>query len=821
MDHQPLTGCRYTIVGDYHDLRTTPRILVEPIANQHPRGVDAGVLAAETMRLEGVLQGEIDEINRQREKNDGKNDWLGSQYHWDRQEQAWTWNPYHKPPELTRRPSRWDKKPDQDHSARKAKSDIEFREQEDKHPITARRVRTHEHPLHNHQRTDKHRPGHDHQAKHAHGHHHHQTHHRRHKQAHDREHQGPHEEHSRKQQNQGDKMQLVQPGLPTQALNQDYHPELDVLDKLFPDDKALQHNNPELDVLDELFPDDNDRQHKSPPRDNHAQPRRNASRPVVHRVHSSKGRLARHNPPRPQRPVLRRSEKYLGNNPKRDSKQQQQQQNPKHHAKKAVRFLPLLPHKGDNAMDGQPTATTYDQSKGSPVPDRHCDSEIPAKEDRKTPQHEDKTHSSHREAIQSPSPSGDPSLSTGKAPMPRSRRPTFIIGPDSHSSPSDPSTPRDDAAAGKGVGAEAADNPQPPSAADQKGKAEEESLDSLKQKLRLRMLAEANEEAVGSDDEESATDDERTPKARPLPTHMQRHQKQPRALPGPSSKTRAQRQEGVRKQLLDVIRANGGNATSVIQEEDEEEEDAVKETAPATCASKEGNQPSSLLTQSLMAERAQKADKAQKTREAAAAAAAPAVDAPGWLPEHKKQHHGKHNHRHRAAPPPKAPLTITTQLQPRDAAKRGLPEIITTVVHNVPAALEAQKQETRKSLQELSYYTSLGSQTGLPLWRIEKADDERQAEYDRRKKAEEEEQARQRGGQPTKKVAAAAAAAEAEEADFAAVAHASAHAAAVVGGADDSRPPRRGFYTGHYISDYLHDDLRSQSMPAHNWGIHW
>ncbi|KAK8048594.1 hypothetical protein PG994_010324 [Apiospora phragmitis] len=246
MEHQTRTGCRYTIVGNFHDLSSRPRIVIEPIDNHHPRGVDAGVLAVETIRLERMIQEEVDQINEDRKRED----WFDSQSDWDPEEQAWARLPGVPPPLLIRRPTRLDRKgePGQGQEEAKApvrqvKSDIALRQPEDNHPATVRRVRTHKHPLNHHHPVHGRRPAHGHhhkhgQPKHAHGHQF-QPHHPHHPLAHHQGNHNTHGESSRKQHNQSDNMQVArQRGLPPQALKEDHHPELELLDDLFSDDNS-------------------------------------------------------------------------------------------------------------------------------------------------------------------------------------------------------------------------------------------------------------------------------------------------------------------------------------------------------------------------------------------------------------------------------------------------------------------------------------------------------------------------------------------------------------------------------------------------------
>ncbi|KAK8048593.1 hypothetical protein PG994_010323 [Apiospora phragmitis] len=326
-----------------------------------------------------------------------------------------------------------------------------------------------------------------------------------------------------------------------------------------------------------------------------------------------------------------------------------------------------------------------------------------------------------------------------------------------------------------------AENPQQATAASRGGE-KQEQLD-LKEQLRRAITSEDNAQAVGSDDEESETDDQGSPKARSPPPSLQRHQKQ-RAPAGPSSKSKAG------KQPLYTISAKEGNAPSPIQEEDGDEDKAAARTIPtAPSFSGRESKPSSLLTQSLMAQRAAAAGNINK--------------APAWLPTH---HHLPHEQS-------QFPLTVSMHFQAKDAAKRGLPEVLTTVVHDVPALLKAQKQETQKSLQEMARYTKMGRRTGLPLRRIEEEDDKKKEAYD--KKKQEDTKKKQADAQKDDQKGKAARAAET---DFTAAA-----AAIAGGGAADShpRPPPRAYCIGSHVSDHRKDYLRSQPMPKYGWHPQW
>ncbi|KAK8042065.1 hypothetical protein PG993_006588 [Apiospora rasikravindrae] len=500
MAHKPLTGCYYTIIGDFHDLKTKPRIVIQPIEGHHAQGVDSSVLAVETIRLERIIQEEIDQINEGRKKDK----WFDSQYEWNPQNQVYMQRPDAARPLLIQRPTTLIPKPDQrqeeakakaaEETIRKVKSELALRQQEDKqHPTTIRRVRSHEHPLHNHHHNHRehgHKPARGHHSRHvhpthAHGHqaqpHHHQN------QARQREHHLTHGEKSQNQHHQNSNMlQVARPeGLPAQALNANHEPKLG-MDDLFPED---DEDLPLL-ILDAKGAPLG----KIPSRIKYVLQHRPTQRPPIHRVHSSKGRLARHNPPRPPvRPILRRTETYVEDLPKPDVK---------HYGKKTVRFLSSSPHEGDKC--GHHTITTRPREReensvgggqSETKASDHGDQETPQREVEPSPRHDEAT-------VQSPSPDARPSVACVKTPA--QRRSTFAIGPDSPSTDSDSGTPRAAAAAiitDMSAEDQAAGNlqqKQQQTSAASAGQGDGSEHLDIAERLRRDMMAADNEDAVCS-----------------------------------------------------------------------------------------------------------------------------------------------------------------------------------------------------------------------------------------------------------------------------------------------------------------------------------
>ncbi|KAK6842660.1 hypothetical protein PG987_003520 [Apiospora arundinis] len=508
MDHTSRTGCYYTTVGNYHDLSSRPHIAIEPIKGCHPKGIVPDSIAVERVVLERAVQAEIDEINESRRKND----WLGSHYVWNSREKAWTRRPlYNGPTPMPRKIFK-----DKGAHLQKVKSDNPLNKREAMRPHPVRRVRTHEHPLH-HRR--EHRDGHglhhstDAQAKHTRGHptqaHGHRALHNHHRANQDKcgmegqQHQHPHH-------HRDDKQGVAQEEwLPIQALNED-HP-LDVFSEMFSDDE----NNPAPRMS-----------HRKSPQRKPVESRRPAHRPVLARIHSSKGKLVRHHAPpphpHPQRPALHRTETYLENLPKRDAKQKTHH-HPKQVIEKHARGLPLPPHphrQGVRGMGGNHPTTTHHQKRraGKAGDGKQSDSHVSIQGDQEA-SHPEPTPNAHPhvEDMQLLNPGGHPST-RGDAKTRVRRRTTFIIGPEHHSTPSDSSTPHSASVARKIVEDEANHTkPQQQSIAGHSQEAEEH-LD-LKERLRREIMAEDNKNAVHS----SFDDDDNEATPRPQPPAQQRH----------------------------------------------------------------------------------------------------------------------------------------------------------------------------------------------------------------------------------------------------------------------------------------------------------
>ncbi|KAK8114031.1 hypothetical protein PG999_006100 [Apiospora kogelbergensis] len=565
----PMGGCRYTIVGNYHDLSSKPRVVVEPIESHHPLGVELGILVVEAARMERIIQEGVDEINEARKQDP----WFDREYAWNPREQAWTRRPSNErlpalPPGLIE-----DKKKAKTHMSQ-VKSDIAVDQREVKSPAEVRTVRTHEYPLHHANTTQVHL---QHSMAHRHGHH----------KKHMMSGQHPHH-HSDNLQRAARKEQLQ-----AQQPIEDYHPELDVIDKIFSDEekKSLRHDP--------------------------AQNRRPAQRPVFARVHSSEIMPARRHTPQLQRPVLHRTETYSG---AAIQDEEEEYIDLKERLRRAI------------------------------------------------------TDESNEEAVYSDE---DEDEETPRA------QPTALQQELRH-----------DAIACTASGFRS-DLPQQQSSAAAKGDEEEEEPVDPKELLRRAIMAEDNEGVIYSDKEdESETDDEQTRKAPSPPSRQQ----QQIVAAGPSSQSRACKQEGVRRRLLHAILPRGHKTQDTIQKEEEEEE-AAPGQAPCVPG---GSRPRSLLTQSLLAQRAA------------------AEDDGGNVPDSMPTHH---NQEHDLQQGPPYPLIVTTELCRQEAARCGV-RVISEYIHDVPARLEAQKMATRQSKLRLADYVEMGRRTGLQLQRIDKEEEE-------------------------------------------------------------------------------------------------
>ncbi|KAK8125718.1 uncharacterized protein PG998_001477 [Apiospora kogelbergensis] len=585
--------------------------------------------------MERIIQEGVDEINEARKQDP----WFDREYAWNPREQAWTRRPSNErlpalPPGLIE-----DKKKAKTHMSQ-VKSDIAVDQREVKSPAEVRTVRTHEYPLHHANTTQVHL---QHSMAHRHGHH----------KKHMMSGQHPHH-HSDNLQRAARKEQLQ-----AQQPIEDYHPELDVIDKIFSDEekKSLRHDP--------------------------AQNRRPAQRPVFARVHSSEIMPARRHTPQLQRPVLHRTETYVEDLPKHDKRQQHHRHH--HHPRQLTKTPARGPtpprHKGGLGIGEHHKYTAAEKSveDGSSRPkSQQSGAAIQDEEeeyiDLKERLRRAITDESNEEAVYSDE---DEDEETPRA------QPTALQQELRH-----------DAIACTASGFRS-DLPQQQSSAAAKGDEEEEEPVDPKELLRRAIMAEDNEGVIYSDKEdESETDDEQTRKAPSPPSRQQ----QQIVAAGPSSQSRACKQEGVRRRLLHAILPRGHKTQDTIQKEEEEEE-AAPGQAPCVPG---GSRPRSLLTQSLLAQRAA------------------AEDDGGNVPDSMPTHH---NQEHDLQQGPPYPLIVTTELCRQEAARCGV-RVISEYIHDVPARLEAQKMATRQSKLRLADYVEMGRRTGLQLQRIDKEEEE-------------------------------------------------------------------------------------------------